>query len=222
MSAVKPGIKQLLAGEEPIGAQVTLNGWVRTRRDSKAGISFLSLYDGTCFDGIQAVVANTLENYTTEVLNLTAGCAVNVEGVLVASEGKGQDVEIQAENVTVVGWVEDPETYPIAKKRHTFEYLREVAHLRPRTNAFGAISRIRTTLANAVHRYFCERDFHWVNTPLITASDAEGAGELFRVSTLDMLNLPRVAEGEHAGGIDFGQDFFWSRIVSDCLWSIER
>ena len=208
MSTVNPGIKQLLAGELSVGTPVTLNGWVRSRRDSKAGISFLSLYDGTCFDGIQVVIANTLDNYTSEVLNLTAGCAVQVNGELVASQGKGQDVEIQAETIAVVGWVEDPETYPIAKKRHTFEYLREVAHLRPRTNAFGAISRVRTTLASAVHRYFSERDFHWVNTPLITASDAEGAGELFRVSTLDMINPPRITEGEHVGDIDYNQDFF--------------
>lgn len=208
MSSVNSGIKQLLAGDLPVGAKVSINGWVRTRRDSKAGLSFVSVYDGSCFDGIQAVVANTLDNYSTDVLKLTAGCAVQITGDLVASEGKGQDVEIQAESVVVVGWVDDPETYPIAKKRHTFEYLREVAHLRPRTNAFGAISRIRTTLASAIHRYFSERDFHWVNTPLITASDAEGAGELFRVSTLDMINPPRVTDGENIGDIDFDKDFF--------------
>jgi asparaginyl-tRNA synthetase len=126
-----------------------------------------------------------------------------VTGQLVESEGKGQQFEIQTTTIEVLGWVDDPESYPIAKKRHTFEYLRTVAHLRPRTNTFGAITRVRTTLANAIHNYFFERDFHWINTPLITASDAEGAGELFRVSTLDMMNLP-VADGK----VDFSKDFF--------------
>jgi len=201
-------IKQLLAGVIKVGETVSVNGWVRSRRDSKAGLSFIAVYDGSCFATIQAVVQNSLSNYQDEVLKLTAGCAVRITGALVASQGQGQDVEIQAVTVAVVGWVDDPETYPIAKKRHTFEYLREVAHLRPRTNAFGAISRVRTTLANAVHRYFHERHFHWVNTPIITASDAEGAGELFRVSTLDLVNPPRVSAGEHKGDIDYAQDFF--------------
>jgi asparaginyl-tRNA synthetase len=137
------------------------------------------------------------------VLQITTGCAVRVTGQLVESEGKGQQFEIQTTTIEVLGWVDDPESYPIAKKRHTFEYLRTVAHLRPRTNTFGAITRVRTTLANAIHNYFFERDFHWINTPLITASDAEGAGELFRVSTLDMMNLP-VADGK----VDFSKDFF--------------
>jgi asparaginyl-tRNA synthetase len=136
-------------------------------------------------------------------LQITTGCAVRVTGQLVESEGKGQQFEIQATEVKVLGWVDDPESYPIAKKRHTFEYLRTVAHLRPRTNTFSAITRVRTTLANAIHNYFFERDFHWINTPLITASDCEGAGELFRVSTLDMMNLP-VADGK----VDFSKDFF--------------
>ena len=196
-------IKALFSGATKIDSDVELKGWIRTRRDSKAGLSFLALYDGSCFDPIQVVAPAELENYQSEIVRLTAGCAVAVQGKLVASEGKGQDVEILAESVTVIGWVDDPETYPVAKKRHTFEYLREIAHLRPRTNAFGAISRVRTTLANAIHRYFHERDFHWVNTPIITASDAEGAGELFRVSTLDMLNLPQVD-----GAVDYDKDFF--------------
>ena len=197
-------VATLLRGETAIGQTVTVRGWLRSKRDSKAGISFLAVHDGSSFDPIQAVVPETLGNYASEILKLSTGCAVIVSGELVASQGKGQNVEIQATGVEVVGWVDDPESYPIAKKRHTFEYLRTQAHLRPRTNTFGAITRVRTTLANAVHNYFHDRGFHWINTPVITGSDCEGAGELFRVSTLDFANLPRDASGE----VDFGQDFF--------------
>ncbi|AKH68341.1 asparaginyl-tRNA synthetase [Spongiibacter sp. IMCC21906] len=197
-------IKALLAGEAEIGSAVTVKGWVRSRRDSKGGFSFLAVHDGSCHAAIQAVLPGELENYQRELLQLTAGCSVIVEGELVASQGKGQAVEIQAAKVEVVGLVDDPDSYPVAKKRHSFEYLRSVAHLRPRTNTFGAITRVRTVLANAVHRYFFERGFQWINSPLITASDCEGAGELFRVSTLDFMNLPR----DEKGGVDFGEDFF--------------
>lgn len=199
-------IKQILAGKVAVGNKVRIEGWVRSRRDSKVGVSFLAVYDGSCFDTLQLVIPETLANFESEILKLGAGCSVIGEGVLVASEGKGQAFEVQAESIEVLGWVDDPETYPIAKKRHTFEYLRSVAHLRPRTNAFGAISRIRTTLANAVHQYFYQRDYHWVNAPLITASDAEGAGEMFRVSTLDLENLPRTGNGR----VDMREDFFGS------------
>ena len=137
--------------------------------------------------------------------SLTAGCAVIATGTLVPSQGKGQSFEIQATKVEVVGWVDDPETYPIQPKAHTMEYLREVAHLRPRTNTFGAVARVRDCIAKAIHRYFHERGFFWINTPIITASDAEGAGQMFRVSTLDMVNLPR--NGKPAR-IDWHQDFF--------------
>ena len=197
-------IKQLLAGDVALQTRVQVRGWLRSRRDSKAGISFMAINDGSCFDNIQAVVPAELDNYQAEVLQAGVGCAVAVEGELVASQGKGQAYEIQASRVDIVGWVDDPETYPIAKKRHSFEYLRSVAHLRPRTNTFGAITRLRTTLANAIHNYFFERDFQWINTPLITGSDCEGAGELFRVSTLDLANLPR----NDKGGVNFGEDFF--------------
>lgn len=200
MSNPGTSIKKLLAATVPVGHDVIVKGWIRTRRDSKAGISFLNIYDGTCFDGIQAVVADTQDCYEDVVLKLTAGCAVEVSGQLVQSQGKGQAFEIQATDIIVHGWVEDPETYPIAKKRHTFEYLRTVAHLRPRTNAFGAISRVRTTLANAIHNYFHQNEFQWVNTPIITGSDCEGAGELFRVSTLDVAN--------RKGDVNFEEDFF--------------
>ena len=199
-------ISALLAGQVTVESTVTVKGWVRSKRDSKAGISFIAVHDGTCFDTIQAVVPNDLENYETMVLPISTGCGVVITGTLVESQGKGQSVEIQATALEVLGWVDDPESYPIAKKRHTFEYLRTVAHLRPRTNTFGAITRVRTTLANAIHNYFFERDFHWINTPLITASDCEGAGELFRVSTLDMTNLPL----DPHQAVDYSQDFFGS------------
>ncbi len=197
-------IRQILHGDLPIGTEVTVKGWIRTRRDSKAGISFLHIHDGSCFDPIQAVAGNSLANYDSEILKLTAGCAVEATGRLVESQGKGQKCEIEATGVLVVGWVDDPDTYPVSPKRHTYEYLREVAHLRPRTNTFGAVTRVRHTLSMAIHRFFDERGFYWIHTPIITASDAEGAGELFRVSTLDLVNLPRTPDG----GIDFSQDFF--------------
>ena len=197
-------VRAALAASATIGAVISVRGWVRSRRDSKAGISFVAINDGSCFASIQLVVPDTLENYASEVLKLSSGCAVIATGTLVASEGKGQALEIQAQAVEVLGWVDDPETYPIAKKRHTFEYLRTVAHLRPRTNTFGAITRVRTTLANAIHNYFFNNGFQWINTPIVTASDCEGAGEMFRVSTLDLMNLPKTAEGK----INFEQDFF--------------
>lgn len=196
-------VSDALKGRFVSGDAVQVRGWLRSKRDSKAGISFLAIHDGSCFDAIQAVVPNTLDNYQSELLKLSTGCAVIVSGELVESQGKGQSLEIQATAVEVVGWVDNAESYPIAKKRHSFEYLRTQAHLRPRTNTFGAITRLRTTLANAIHNYFYRDGFHWINTPIITASDCEGAGELFRVSTLDQVNLS-------AGGtkLDYSQDFF--------------
>jgi len=199
-------IKTLTNDTALVGSQVTIKGWLRSKRDSKAGISFLAVHDGTCFNSLQAVVPNTLDNYESEVLGLTTGCSVEVTGELVESQGKGQNVEIQATGVTVVGLVDDPEGYPIAKQRHTFEYLRTQAHLRTRTNTFGAITRVRHVLARAIHEFFHKENFYWVNTPIITASDCEGAGELFRVSTLDFANLPRNPDGT----VDNSQDFFGS------------
>jgi asparaginyl-tRNA synthetase len=202
--ALAARIVDILAGRAPVGARATVEGWVRTRRDSKAGLSFLAVHDGSCFDALQVVAPATLPSYEQEVLRLTAGCAVRVSGTVAPSQGKGQAVELVAEEVVVVGWVDDPETYPIQPKRHTFEYLREVAHLRVRTNTFGAMARVRHSLAMAIHGYFHERGFYWVHTPIIAASDAEGAGELFRVSTLDLANLPRTPDG----AVDYAQDFF--------------
>ena len=197
-------VKQILGGQASADQTVTVKGWVRTRRDSKAGISFVNLSDGSCFNPVQVVAPSTLPNYASEIAHLTAGCSVEATGVIVPSPAKGQPFEMQATELKVVGWVDDPDTYPIQPKAHSMEYLREVAHLRSRTNVMGAVTRVRHTIAQAIHRFFDEQGFFWVNTPIITASDAEGAGELFRVSTLDMMNLPRTENGK----IDFSKDFF--------------
>ncbi|SFR40622.1 asparaginyl-tRNA synthetase [Pseudidiomarina maritima] len=197
-------IVDVLSGKVAVGDEVTVRGWVRTRRDSKAGISFINVHDGSCFDAIQAVVPNNLDNYDNEVLKLTTGCSVAVTGVVAENAGKGQNFEIQATAVHVFGFVEDPDTYPMSPKPHSMEYLREFAHLRPRTNITGAVMRVRNCLSQALHRFFHERGYLWVATPIITASDAEGAGEMFRVSTLDLMNLPHTDNG----GIDFSKDFF--------------
>ena len=197
-------VREVLAGKVAVGQSVAVRGWIKTRRDSKAGLSFLAVSDGSCQDNIQVVAPNALDNYDSEVVRLTSGCAVKCHGKLIASQGKGQGVEIEADRIEVVGWVDDPETYPIQPKPHTMEFLREVAHLRPRTNTFGAVARIRHTIAQAIHRYFHEREFFWVNTPIVTASDCEGAGQMFRVSTLDAMNLPKTPQG----GIDWQKDFF--------------
>lgn len=198
----------ILAGKAPAEATITVKGWVKTRRDSKAGISFVNVSDGSCFHPVQVVVPNTLPNYNDEVIKLTAGCAVEASGLIVPSPAKGQPFEMQATEIKVIGWVDDPDTYPITPKAHTMEFLREVAHLRPRTNVIGATTRVRHTVAQAIHRFFHESGYLWVNTPIITASDAEGAGELFRVSTLDLQNLPRIEEGADKGKVDFSKDFF--------------
>ena len=193
-----------LTGRLSVGSTVSVQGWVRTRRDSKAGLSFVAINDGSGQDNIQIVAPNTLANYDSEILRLTAGCSVRCSGALVASQGKGQSFEIQATSIEVLGFVDDPETYPVQPKPHSMEFLREVAHLRPRTNTFGAVARIRHCIAQAIHRYFHERGFFWVNTPIVTASDCEGAGQMFRVSTLDMMNLPKTDKG----AIDWHKDFF--------------
>jgi asparaginyl-tRNA synthetase len=196
----KTSIASVISHQVPIGTPVVVEGWVRSRRTSKGGFSFVQINDGSCFGSLQIVADGGLPNYGNEVVELGTGCSVRVTGTVAESQGKGQDREIQAERVEVLGWVDDPETYPIAKKQHTFEYLRTVAHLRPRTNTFGAIARIRHALAWAVHDYFNRHGFVWVNTPIITANDCEGAGELFRVSTLDQVN--------RSADRPFSEDFF--------------
>ncbi len=197
-------VDRLLAGHVPEGGEVRVQGWVRTRRDSKAGLSFVNVSDGSCFAPIQVVAPSTLPNYESEVKHLTTGCAVICTGTLVKSQGQGQSFEVRASGIEVAGWVEDPLTYPMQPKQHSLEYLREFAHLRPRTNLFGAVTRIRHCLAQAIHRFYHERGFYWISTPIITTSDAEGAGQMFRVSTLDMANLPR----DGKGAVDFSRDFF--------------
>ncbi len=181
------------------GSEVTVKGWVRTRRDSKAdgGLSFIALHDGTCFDTIQVVAKGNLTNYA-EVAKLVTGAAVECDGTIVTNPKGG--AEIAATAVRVTGWVDDPDKYPIQPKPHSFEYLREVAHLRVRTNTFGAVARVRHCLSMAIHRFFHERGFYWVHTPIITASDAEGAGQMFRVSTLDFVNMPRRNGGTEERG----------------------
>jgi asparaginyl-tRNA synthetase len=186
----KRSIVEVLSGRFAVGERVEVAGWVRTRRDSKAGLSFIHLSDGSCFDALQLVAPSTLANYESEVSKLTTGCSARAVGTLAQSQGKGQSLELLVEELVVTGWVEDPEHYPLAPKRHTNEYLREIAHLRPRTNTFGAVARVRHTLSQAIHRFFHERGFLWVHTPIITGSDCEGAGEMFRVSTLDKANEP--------------------------------
>jgi asparaginyl-tRNA synthetase len=196
-------VVQVLQGQYSEGDTVTVKGWVRTRRDSKAGLSFIALHDGSCFDPVQVIALNSLVNYE-DIQRLTTGCSLEVEGIVKASQGQGQAVEIEATKINILGWVENPDTYPMAPKRHSVEYLREHAHLRPRTNLMGAVTRVRHCLSQAIHRFFHERGYFWRSTPIITASDTEGAGELFRVSTLDLMNLPRNDKGQ----VDFSQDFF--------------
>lgn len=197
-------IKDVLNHQCTVGDTITVGGWIRTRRDSKAGFSFLAVNDGSCFNNLQVVVASDLSNYESEVLKLTTSCSVMIEGQLVESQGQGQDVELKATKVQVLGFVEDPDTYPMSAKRHSVEYLREYAHLRPRTNLIGAVMRIRNSLAYALHSFFQERGFMWVSTPLITASDCEGAGEMFTVTNFNLDDLPKNDQGK----VDYNQDFF--------------
>jgi asparaginyl-tRNA synthetase len=200
----RQSISDVFAGRSKLGDRIEVGGWVRTRRDSKAGLSFVHLSDGSCFDALQLVVPSSLSNYESEVLKLTSGCSLRAVGTVAASQGKGQSVELQVEELKVIGWVEDPEHYPLAPKRHSNEFLREIAHLRPRTNTFGAVARVRHALSQAIHRFFHERGFLWVHTPIITGSDCEGAGEMFRVSTLEKVNRPDSAEPHEF----FGQPTF--------------
>ncbi|APD85775.1 asparagine--tRNA ligase [Alteromonas sp. Mex14] len=196
-------VVDVLKGKYAVGESVTVKGWVRTRRDSKAGLSFIALHDGSCFDPVQVIALNSLSNYA-DIQRLTAGCSLSVTGTVKESQGQGQALEIEAKEVEIVGLVENPDTYPMAAKRHSIEYLREYAHLRPRTNVIGAVTRVRNCLSQAIHRFFHEKGYFWISTPILTASDTEGAGEMFRVSTLDMMNLPR----DDKGNVDYSEDFF--------------
>ncbi|UDG79328.1 Asparagine--tRNA ligase [Candidatus Ecksteinia adelgidicola] len=197
-------IAHILYKRIDINTEVIVRGWVRTRRDSKLGISFLVIYDGSCLKTLQAIVSHSLLNYKSEVLHLTTGCSVEVSGIVVMSLGKNQIYDLKVNAINVIGWVDNPDTYPMAAKRHNVEHLRESTHLRPRTNLIGVIARIRHTLAQAIHQYYHKNGFFWVSTPIITTSDTEGAGKMFRVSTLDLENLPRTNKGV----VNFSKDFF--------------
>ena len=197
-------IQSLLAAEQSAGSTVTIKGWIRTRRDSKAGFSFLQIHDGSCHACMQIVAPNTLDNYANEILHMTTGCSVSVTGQLVESPAQGQAFELQANKVELIGGVEDPDTYPMAPKKHSMEHLREHAHLRPRTNTIGSMTRIRHTMAQAIHRYLDQHGFFWISTPIITSVDCEGAGELFRVTTLDLMNPPKTEQNK----INYKEDFF--------------
>src|SRR6266700_1922519 len=191
-------IKDALQSAAPIDS-VQLQGWVRTRRDSK-DFSFIELNDGSCLRNLQIIAKNTLPNYA-DVQRLTTGASIIARGVLVASQGKGQSWEVVADKIDIVGLADD--SYPLQKKGHTPEFLREIAHLRPRSNLFGSVFRVRSRLAFAIHKFFQERGFVYVHTPIIPGSDCEGAGELFRVSTIDLKNPPR-----KGSEIDYAKDFF--------------
>jgi asparaginyl-tRNA synthetase len=188
--------------EANVGRQVLLQGWVRTRRDSKGGFSFLELNDGSCFGNIQIVADGKLANYESEVKKLHAGASISVTGEIRASPAKGQATELHAQSVTVHGSA-DSETYPLQKKGHSFEFLRTKAHLRPRTNTFGAVARVRNSVCRSIHDFFQEQEFLYIHPPIITASDCEGAGQMFKVTTLDMAQPPR-----QGPAVDFTQDFF--------------
>jgi asparaginyl-tRNA synthetase len=181
---------------------VEIRGWVRTRRDSKGGFSFLEINDGSCLGNLQVVAPASLENYSDEILSLSVGSSVVIYGELKASLGEGQATELLASSIQVTGHA-DPEQYPLQKKRHTFEKLREWAHLRPRTNSFGAVTRVRNRLSYSTHQFFQEEGFFYIHTPIITSSDCEGAGQMFRVTTLPLDQLPM-----RDGKVDTQQDFF--------------
>ncbi|OGQ96569.1 MAG: asparagine--tRNA ligase [Deltaproteobacteria bacterium RIFOXYD12_FULL_57_12] len=186
----------------PIGRTVEVKGWVKTRRDAK-DLSFLEINDGSCLANLQVLASPGLANFATDVKKITTGCSLRVKGELARSPAKGQEVELQAREIEVYGWA-PAESYPLQKKHHSFEFLRSIAHLRPRTNSLGSVARIRSALSFAVHRFFQEQGFYYVHTPIITTSDCEGAGEMFTVTALDLDNPPRTATGR----VDFAKDFF--------------
>src|SRR5438093_5219361 len=183
--------------EDTIGKTIKLQGWIRTRRDSKAGFSFLELNVGSCFVNVQIIAESRLPNYESEIKKLPAGASITVVGEVRKSPAQGQPTEVLAEQLTVHGWA-DPEAYPLQKKRHSFEFLRTIAHLRPRTNTFGAVARVRNSICRSIHDFFQEEGFLYIHAPIITSSDCEGAGQMFRVTTLDPANVPR-----HEGSVDF-------------------
>ncbi|MCW5197198.1 asparagine--tRNA ligase [Buchnera aphidicola] len=183
---------------------ISIFGWIRSRRDSKSGFSFIDVYDGSCFKTIQAIVKKSIPNYKTEVLKLTIGCSICLTGILILSLGKKQKYEIQVLKIKVLGWIDNPHHYPISAKKHTYEYLREVPHLRSRTNFIGVITRIRNHIFYKLHHFLYKKKYFWIPTPIITSLNSEGAGSMFRVSTLNLNNIPV----NHDGTINFKKDFF--------------
>ncbi|MEH1842970.1 MAG: asparagine--tRNA ligase [Nostoc sp.] len=194
-------IAEILLSGQP-DESLLVQGWVRTKRESK-GFAFIEVNDGSSLANLQVVINQNLPDYEAILKKLNTGAAVEVTGVLVASLGKGQRIELKADSVKVYGEA-DPDTYPLQKKRHSFEFLRTIGHLRSRTNSFGAVFRVRNACSTAIHQFFQQRGFLWVHTPIITASDCEGAGELFSVTSLDLKNIPRTENQ----AVDYSQDFF--------------
>src|SRR5947209_7179805 len=188
--------------DEAVGKHVKVQGWVRTRRDSKGGFSFLEVNDGSALGNLQVLADGSLANYDSEVKKLPVGASVTISGLLRPSPAKGQATELQARQITVHGWA-DPATYPMQKKGHSFEYLRTIAHLRPRSNTFGAVARVRNQVSRSIHDFFQEQGFLYIHPPIITASDCEGAGQMFKVTTMDLAQPPR-----QGPAVDFTQDFF--------------
>lgn len=206
-SDTRTSVKEAMM-EESIGKTAKICGWVRTRRDSKAGFSFIELNDGSCFKGIQVVAPKELENYESEILNCGIGSSIEVNGEIIESPGKGQATEVQAKSIKVIGYA-DPKDYPLQKKGTSFEFLRTIGHLRPRTNTFGAVARVRNEICKSIHNFFQSRGFLYVHTPIITGSDCEGAGQMFKVTSFDLASVPmKSTEGNGSQEVDFEQDFF--------------
>ena len=204
-------IKYLLASDAPVD-EVLVQGWVRTRRDAKT-FSFLEINDGSCLENLQVIVDASLPDFR-QIEKANTGAAVAIAGKLVSSQGRGQAWEVVAQSLTIIGEVAP--NYPLQKKGHSPEFLREIAHLRPRSNLFGCVFRVRSRLAYAIHRFFQERDFLYVHTPIITASDCEGAGELFRVTTQPPPDRDDDGEGE------LHQEFFWQAHLPYRQWAVGR
>lgn len=187
---------------KPLNRKAIVRGWVKTRRDSKAGFSFLIINDGSTIKDLQIIADKGLSNYTDQILHLTTGCSIEVIGEIVPSPGRGQELELRADEIKVIGWA-DPEDYPLQKKRHSFEYLRSIAHLRARTSTFEAVFRIRNCVCYSIHRFLQERGFIYIHTPILTGNDCEGAGELFKVTTFELSSVPTIE-----GRVDYEKDFF--------------
>lgn len=189
--------------KQPSSEKIIVKGWVRTRRDSKGGFSFIELNDGSCIRNLQIIAEANLVNYEKEIIHINTGDSLIVEGVLLTSPGNKQSIELKGETIQVIGKA-DPEEFPLQKKKHSFEYLREIAHLRPRSNTFGAVFRLRHHISFAIHQFFNQEGFFYIHTPIITGSDCEGAGEMFHVTTMDLNHIPLTPEGQ----IDYSRDFF--------------